>query len=141
MRYCFDTGYFYTYATEGLPAEHRRPLMQIADGTAIGFASAIVLYELRKLSLRGALDEDAASFIMEVVRESCTVDRSLSRATLDKAARLSYGEGLSMADAFILNTALTHEADTFYTSDEDFSSYGGSLTIINLRDIRGPGHA
>jgi hypothetical protein len=62
MRFGFDTGYFVKYATGDLPDRARQALQTVADGTAEGVASAIVIYEIQKLGLRGVLDaEDADS--------------------------------------------------------------------------------
>lgn len=60
------------------------------------------------------------------------LDRLLSDDFLDEAARLSHGNGLSMADAMVLATALRHDADRIYTSDSDLVAYDGPIEVVNI---------
>lgn len=132
MRFGFDTGYFVKYATGDLPHEHRRAMQDVADGAAQGFASAIVIYELKKLGLRGVLSQEDAGWLAKTVGQACRIDRLLSDEFLDEAARLSHGNGLSMADSMVLASALTHEADRLYTSDSDLLAYEGPIDICSI---------
>lgn len=130
MRYGFDTGYFVKYATGALDETHRRPLRAVADDTAVGVACGLVIYELKKLGLRGVLDPDDADWLAGIVGRACTVDRMLSDSFLGEAARLSHAKGLSMADAMILATARRHEAKRVYTTDSDLLVYEGSVEVV-----------
>jgi phosphoheptose isomerase len=69
------------------------------------------VYELKKPGLRGVLGKQDADWLAGTVGEACKVDRLLSDDFLDEAARLSHGNGLSMADAMVLATALRRDAD------------------------------
>jgi predicted nucleic acid-binding protein len=60
------------------------------------------------------------------------VERGLSNAFLDEAARLPHGNDLSMADAMMLATALRHDADELYTTDTDLLAYDGPIEIIRV---------
>lgn len=130
MRRGFDTGYFVKYATGELPETHRRALRDLADGTAVGVANGLVIYELKKLGYRGVLDMEDAEWLAETVGNACEVDRVLSDSFLDEAARLSHGNDLSMADAMMLATALRHDAEELYTTDTDLLAYDGPIEII-----------
>lgn len=132
MRFGFDTGYFVKYATGELSQEHRRALQAVAEGEAQGFASGLVIYELKKLGLRGVLAQEDASWLAETVGEACRVDRLLSDEFLDEAARLSHGNGLSMADSMVLASALSNEAHRLYTSDSDLLAYEGPIDICRI---------
>ena len=132
MCFGFDTGYFVKYATGDLPGGPRQALRTVADGTAEGVASAIVIYELKKLGLRGVLDSQDADWLAETVGRACTIERHLTDEFLDEAARLSHGNGLSMADAMVLQAALRNEATRIYTSDSDLLAYNGPIDVISI---------
>lgn len=132
MRYGFDTGYFVKYAAGTLSDQHRRALQRIAQETAVGVASAIVLYEIKKLGLRGVLDREDAEWLSETVGRACDIDRLLTGASLDEAARLSHGHGLSMADAMVLATALRNDAARLYTTDSDLLAFDGPIEIVQI---------
>jgi predicted nucleic acid-binding protein len=104
----------------------------VADGTAEGVASAIVIYELKKLGLRGVLEAQDADWLAETVGHACTIERHLTDELLDEAARLSHGNGLSMADAMVLQAALRNEANRIYTSDSDLLAYNGPIEVISI---------
>jgi predicted nucleic acid-binding protein len=132
MRFGFDTGYFVKYAAGTLNDKHRHALQAVATDTAMGFASAIVTYELKKLGLKGVLDKADAEWLVETVGHACEIDRVLTDDYLDEAARLSHGNDLSMADAMILATALRNDADRIYTTDTDLLTYEGSIEVVRI---------
>jgi predicted nucleic acid-binding protein len=57
-----------------------------------------------------------------------------TRADVERAARLSHGEGLSMADALVLRAALDERADRLYTNDRDLLDLEGvdSLDLVEV---------
>ena len=130
MRRGFDTGYFVKYATGELSESHRRVLRALAEEEGLGVANGLVIYELEKLGYRGVLDMENAEWLVGIVGDACAVDRTLSNSFLDEAARLSHGNGLSMADAMMLATALRHDADELYTTDHDLLAYEGSIEVV-----------
>ena len=132
MRFGFDTGYFVKYATGELDEKHRRALQAVAQGGASGFASSIVIYELKKLGLRGVLEKEDAEWLASIVGDACEIDRHLPDDFLDEAARLSHGNGLSMADSMVLATALRHDAGRIYTSDSDLLAYDGPIEVLSI---------
>lgn len=132
MRFGFDTGYFVKYVTGELDQKHRRALQAVAEGGATGFTSAIVIYELKKLGLRGVLSKEDADWLARTVGDACEVDRHLPDDFLDEVARLSHGNGLSMADSMVLMTALRHDAGRIYTSDSDLMAYDGPIETLGI---------
>lgn len=84
-----------------------------------------MLFELRRHALVGRLAPSAVDVLLddseEAFRRSCmdTLD------DVERAARLSHSEGLSMADALVLRAALTEEADRLYTNDHDLPDLDG----------------
>jgi predicted nucleic acid-binding protein len=137
MRFGFDTGYFVKYVTGELDQKHRRALQAVAlqavaEGGSTGLSSAIVIYELKKLGLRGVLSKEDADWLARTVGDACEVDRHLPDDVLDEAARLSHGNGLSMADSMVLMTALRHDAGRIYTSDSDLMAYDGPIEILGI---------
>jgi len=132
MRRGFDTGYFVKYATGALSETHRQVLRDLAREDGLGVANGLVIYELKKLGHRGALDGKDAEWLVEIVDDACRLERRLSNSFLDEAARLSHGNDLSMADAMMLATALRHDAGAFYTTDTDLLAYDGPFEIIRV---------
>ena len=85
MRFGFDTGYFVKYAAGTLDEKHRHALESVATDTALGLASAIVMYELKKLGLKGVLDKADAEWRVETLGHACEIDRLLTNDYLDEA--------------------------------------------------------
>ena len=132
MRRGFHTGYFVKYATGELSEPHRQALRDLAREDGLGVAHGLVIYELKTLGYRGALDGEDAEWLAGIVDDACRVERALSNSFLDEAARLSHGNDLSMADAMMLATALRHDADELYTTDTDLLAYDGPIEIVRV---------
>jgi predicted nucleic acid-binding protein len=132
MRIAFDTGYFLQLATGTLDPTHRPAFISVADGEAVGFASGIVLYEIRKQGYKGAISPNDAEFLCGTIEDSCQIVWPDTADFMDQTARLSHGNGLSMADAMILQSALSESAQRLYTTDSDLHQYDGPIEVITL---------
>ena len=98
-------------------------------------SSVICIYELKKLGLTGMVSKDAAFGVAADIPLLCEVVflDGAAFSLIDHAARLSHGNGLSMADALILSSALSREAERLYTVDSDMARYKGDIEVVNLR--------
>lgn len=95
------------------------------------FVSYISLYELQKSARKGAVEYDKAMVLLDAIPNVTTVVW-LDTELLERAARLSHGNGLSMADAIILQSFLDQGCETIYTTDSDLAKYRAGSTIIRL---------
>lgn len=128
-----DTGFFVEFIA-------KNPLVrQLVEGAAADehllVTSVICVYELKKLGLTGMVSKDAAFAVAADLSGLCEImflDEAAA-GLIDQAARLSHGNGLSMADALILASALSRGAERLYTVDSDMAKYRGALEVVNLR--------
>ena len=129
-----DTGFFAEFiAVEPLVTELMR---DAARGEHVLVTSVICVYELKKLGLTGAVSKSAAFRVAADIPLLCNVVFLDDAAfpIIDHAVRLAHGNGLSMADALILCSALSRDAERLYTVDSDMAKYRGNIEVINLRD-------
>ena len=129
----FDSGFFFRLlAADPRAASAWAP---VATGDAPAAVSCLTLYELDRVALRGALDRAAADLLLAELPALCRVvwlDASAGPDLLRRAARLSHGVGLAMADALILASLLDAGAESVYTTDHDFERYDGPANVIIL---------
>ena len=128
-----DTGFFVEFI-KGNPVT--RQLSEAAARDEHQLVSSIIcIYELKKLGLEGMVTKNAAFKVADNIPSLCTLvpldDAALN--LVEQAARLSHGNDLSMADALILGSVLTMNAQRLYTVDNDLAKYKGRLKVINLR--------
>jgi predicted nucleic acid-binding protein len=127
----FDSGFFFRL----LAGDPRATTVwsPVAAGDAPAVVSCITLYELDRLALHGALGREAVDLLLAELPALCPVvwlDTVCGPNLLYRAARLSHGIGLAMADALILASLLDAGAETVYTTDHDFERYDGPANVI-----------
>ena len=117
-----DTGFFFAL-------QARSPISLQVWGRSELITSTIVLYELKKTMLRGALQAD--SDILSDIGSAIPV-------LPVRAARVAHGTSIPGLDALILATLLEAGCQEIYTTDSDLAKYeSGDLRIINLRNPAG----
>ena len=134
MTYAFDTGFFYQFLDEADEEERVSEIWaHVLQGTATGVLSYIVCFELYRHGLRGALPRTQTEALVTDLPQACRVVAVDGPERCERAARLAHGNGLSMANAFILEAALDHRADRIYTTDADMENYeGDDIEIVML---------
>ncbi|PSR00457.1 MAG: VapC toxin family PIN domain ribonuclease [Bacteroidetes bacterium QS_9_68_14] len=134
MTYGFDTGFFYRLLDNPDAEAHVREIWaEVLHGTATGVLSFLVCFELYRHGLRGSLPREQTETLVADLPKACRVTPVSSLARCERTARLAHGNGLSMADAFILEAALDHRAERIYTTDADMQRYeGDDLEIVLL---------
>ena len=96
--------------------------------------SAITLFEIEKLGLRGVFDKILINRIIERLMIVCNVVWIDNRALISSAANLSHGLGIPAADAMILACFLKFECLEIYTTDKHLEAYQKKgVKIINLK--------
>lgn len=97
------------------------------------FVSCISLYELGKLRHRGVIDHDAADALLNRIPAAFGIVWLDRPALLRRAAGLSHGNDIPMADALILACCLQEGCEVIYTTDPDLTRYDGTdLDVVVL---------
>ncbi len=85
--------------------------------------SAVSLFELYRLGLRGALPREFAEAVLLHAPRVCDVVWIDDLDHIRSSAKLSQGIGLSMADALILSALADRGCREVYTTDPDLQRY------------------
>lgn len=118
-----DTGFFVELLRrQDLP---REVWETVRSGEAEAAVCCLSYYELRKLGLRGEIGQERVERLIRIIEKTCRV-LWLSDPLLDRAARISHGNGLATADAIILSSLLSVGVKAVYTTDSDFEKYAAS---------------
>jgi predicted nucleic acid-binding protein len=128
----FDTGFFV------LLANGRREAMdlwrEVSKGEREAVVSAVTLYEIDRLGLRGELEAIFVDTALESIPEACRLVWVDELSLIRSAARLAQGHALSQADALILASLLDQGCTEIYTTDRDLARYRKEgVEVVNLR--------
>jgi predicted nucleic acid-binding protein len=85
--------------------------------------SCLTLFELKRLSLKGALEEDAVSTLIDNVMSLCHISWLDNVEIHNLAASLSHGLGIPAVDSLILAGFITNGSETIYTTDSHMAKY------------------
>jgi predicted nucleic acid-binding protein len=97
-----------------------------------GAVSSITVYELLRHGYQGRLDRTFAEEAAQSVGIAFDRAGTDEHAVLRRAARITHGMGLPMADALIAASLEHVGCDTLYTGDSDFEAYDGEMEIVFL---------
>lgn len=125
-----DTGFFFAFKNGNDKAVEL--YNDILEGRQLAAVSSITLFEVRRHALRGRLDREYADDIFHAAGVGFRYAGVDSRKVLNRAARISHGMGLSMADALIAASLERVNCTSIYTKDSDFEAYHGSMEVIFL---------
>jgi len=130
VRIGFDTGFFVRLMERD---QHATAAWQsIRSGAAVGLVSCLTLYELHRLGLRGTVPRPVAEGLTAQLPLTCAVIWLDRLETLDRAAHVAHGSGLSMADSLIVVSLADAGARTIFTTDSDLARYTGGPEIRRL---------
>ena len=126
-RYGLDTGFFFRLfsGTERTCAVWA----DIVEASAEGVVSSVSAYELQRNALKGLLVREDVEAFLEELPILCVVHDTLSMDMVQRAAHLGWGNGLSMADALILQAFLDEDASRILTTDHDLAAYEGGPEV------------
>ncbi len=132
MKIGFDTGFFVLLSKGNERAIKLLSSLEKPDRT--GVISALTIFELKRLMLMGKIEKKIIETYISQIPGVFRVMWIEDIGTLDKAAKLSIGAGLSSLDALILASLLEAEVEKIYTTDRDFEAYNKKgVEVINLR--------
>ena len=115
-----DTGFFFKLLTGNRRASE---IFEGINEDADLCVSCLTLFELKRLSLRGALEEDAVSRLIDNVMSLCHISWLDNVEIHNLAAGLSHGLGIPAVDSLILAGFITNGSETIYTTDSHMAKY------------------
>ncbi|ABC45026.1 putative nucleic acid-binding protein [Salinibacter ruber] len=125
-----DTGYFFRLAEK--TGQSIELLHTATEEERDVVVCTIAIYELLRHRMRGSLD----AAVVDLVLGNRAAFRWVGTETyevLRRAAGISHGMGLHMADALIAAACETRGTETFYTRNvSDFEKYEGPMEVVSL---------
>ena len=115
-----DTGFF----VELLKA-HKEAVelwKKIMDGEDAS-VSCLSIFELKRLSLKRAIESEAVETLIEAMLAICKVVWLDNNEVLLSGANLSYGLGIPSMDALILASLVESGAQTIFTTDHHLEGF------------------
>jgi predicted nucleic acid-binding protein len=126
----FDTGFFFDLRTGETDVQDLwRSVMERDVPAAV---SSVTLFELTRHGLLRRLDPEFTTAVVEragVAFEQADIDPP---DVLVRAARITHGMGLPMADALIAASLEHGGCNRVHTSDSDFEDYEGPMDVVFL---------
>jgi predicted nucleic acid-binding protein len=126
----FDTGFFFDLRTGETDVQDLwRSVMERDVPAAV---SSVTLFELTRHGLLRRLDPEFTTAVVEragVAFEQADIDPP---DVLVRAARITHGMGLPMADALIAASLEHGGCNRVHTSDSDFEDYEGPMGVVFL---------
>jgi predicted nucleic acid-binding protein len=121
-----DTGFFIRLL------ENKKEAVRIWQGIVEGEESSVsclTIFELKRLSLKKAIDEETTDLLIDAILSICKVTWIDGKEILLMGANLSHGLGIPAVDALILAGFLVLNVDTIYTTDSH-------LELFHKKDIK-----
>ena len=109
-----DTGFFIRLL------ENKKEAVRIWQGIVEGEESSVsclTIFELKRLSMKKAIDEETTGLLIDAILSICKVTWIDGKEILIMGANLSHGLGIPAVDALILAGFLALNASTIYTTD------------------------
>jgi predicted nucleic acid-binding protein len=85
--------------------------------------SCLTIFELKRLSLRGALEKDAVNQLIDNILLLCSISWIDNVDLHDVAAGLSHGLGIPAVDSLILAGFILNGSEIIYTTDSHLEKY------------------
>jgi predicted nucleic acid-binding protein len=115
-----DTGFFIRLL------ENKKEAVRIWQGIVEGEESSVsclTIFELKRLSMKKAIDEETTGLLIEAILSICKVTWIDGKEILLMGANLSHGLGIPAVDALILAGFLVLNVDTIYTTDSHLEGF------------------
>jgi predicted nucleic acid-binding protein len=85
--------------------------------------SCLTLFELKRLALRGSLDQWLVDSLIETIKSLCLISWLDTVEVHDAAAGLAHGLGIPAVDALLLAGLPAIGAEIIYTTDAHLEKY------------------
>ena len=107
---------------------------KLMEGDEQSVVSCLSLFEIKKLSLKGAIDKKSADVLLEAIPSVCEIIWLNNVEIFMAGAKFSYSSGIPSVDSLILTSLLKANCRKIYTTDKHLQSYKKKgVKIINLR--------
>ena len=115
-----DTGFFFKL----LKGNHQvTEIFEELDDDTDLCVSCLTIFELKRLSLKGALEQDAVKKLIDNIMSLCHIAWLDNIEIHDVAAGLSHGLGIPAVDSLILAGFVLNGSETIYTTDSHMEKY------------------
>jgi predicted nucleic acid-binding protein len=115
-----DTGFFFKLLKGNRQATE---IFEHIDDDTDLCVSCLTIFELKRLSLRGALEEAAVNGLIDNIMSLCHISWLNNVEIHDVAASLSHGLGIPAIDSLILAGFILNGSETIYTTDSHMEKY------------------
>lgn len=115
-----DTGFFVELLRKNLKA------VEVWEGIIEGDESAVsclTFYEMKRLSLKGAIESDVVNILLEAIGAVCKVVWLDKTEILTEAATISQSHGIHAIDSLIVAGLAFSKVKTIYTTDSHIEKY------------------
>ncbi|MCP5107322.1 MAG: type II toxin-antitoxin system VapC family toxin [bacterium] len=127
----FDTGYFVRLLEGNETAVN--VWEDLTDGNIEAVVSSLTFFELKRLGLKGQIDNKSLETLFEAIKGICHIVWLDDIDMLTFSAGLSYGNGIPAIDSIILAGCLSMKTEKIYTTDSHFEAYKKkSISIIKM---------
>jgi predicted nucleic acid-binding protein len=125
-----DTGFFVELLRKNLKAVEVWEGIMEGDESAV---SCLTLCELKRLSLKGAIESDAVNTLLEAIGAICKVVWLEKTEILMEAAMISQAHGIHAMDSLIVAGLSSSKAKTIYTTDFHIEKYKKKgVNVVNM---------
>ena len=115
-----DTGFFFKL----LKGNHQvTEIFEELDDDTDLCVSCLTIFELKRLSLKGALEQDAVNNLIDNIMSLCHISWLNNIEIHDVAAGLSHGLGTPAVDSLILAGFVLNGSEIIYTTDSHMEKY------------------
>jgi predicted nucleic acid-binding protein len=115
-----DTGFFFKLLKGN--RQVTEIFRELDDDTDL-CVSCLTIFELKRLSLRGALEQDAVNNLIDNIMALAHVSWLDTIEIHDVAAGLSHGLGMPAVDSLILAGFVSNGLEIIYTTDSHMEKY------------------
>ena len=115
-----DTGFFIRLL------ENKKEAVRIWQGIVEGEESSVsclTIFELKRLSMKKAIDEETTGLLIDAILSICKVTWIDGKEILLMGANLSHGLGIPAVDALILAGFLVLNVNRIYTTDSHLERF------------------
>lgn len=115
-----DTGFFFKLLKGNRQATE---IFEHIDDDTDLCVSCLTIFELKRLSLRGALEEATVNGLIDNIMSLCHICWLNNVEIHNVAASLSHGLGIPAIDSLILAGFILNGSETIYTTDSHMEKY------------------
>lgn len=126
----FDTGYFVRLLQGNKVAI--KVWLDLTEGNINAVVSPLTFFELKKLGLKGEIDNKSLGPLFEAIEGICQIVWLNDIDIFTSSATISHGTGIPTVDSLILVSCLGMNVKKIYTTDSHFKAYRQESISIEI---------